>query len=161
MPMTIVPASRSWKAWGNLSVSVKATLQSIARGSSSNKTAALVDVSPPKPAKARAAQVPSKASRLHSSWRPGVRCSLGSEILMSTAQRPRLWPWFFLTMATRIISHRRIKKMIWTIELAPRTKLGSQTAIPSIQKAAARRPIVTLGGRGTRSELIKQKGDRS
>lgn len=47
--------------------------------------------------------------------------------------------------------------MVWTIGLVPRSKLGSQTAIASMQKAPARRPTDTLGRRGTKSELMGQK----
>jgi hypothetical protein len=50
--------------------------------------------------------------------------------------------------------------MVWAIALVPRSKLGSQTAIPSMHKAAARRPIDTLGRRGNKSELIGKKVDR-
>ena len=50
--------------------------------------------------------------------------------------------------------------MVWTIGLVPMSKLGSQTAIASMQKAAARWVIVALGISGTRSELIGKKGDR-
>lgn len=47
--------------------------------------------------------------------------------------------------------------MVWTIGLVPRSKLGTQTAIASMQKAPARRSSDTLGRRGTRSELMGQK----
>jgi hypothetical protein len=63
-------------------------------------------------------------------------------------------------MATRRISHSKTKNMVWAIALVPRSKLGSQTAIPSMHKAAARRPTDTLGRRGNKSELIGKKVDR-
>jgi len=60
-------------------------------------------------------------------------------------------------MGTRRIIHSRKKKMVWTIGFAPRSKLGNPTAIASMQKAAARRPIDTFGSKGTKSELMGQK----